>query len=263
MPVTWRPGYGGQPGYVPPGQNPYAPYVTQTYYPGLGGDPAHPTGNEPTGPVYTPPTGNPGGAQDPSHPGAGGSPVYVPPPNAPGAPAGPPAPPVAPPPAPKFDPMNDSWYTGLHQQYLTDMANQKTTALESQRRLLQQLGDVNLAKAPLGAADPFLASISADPNASTSQLAQLARAYGQNQSNTNASLNKSNLFFSGARGKQLRNLAQDYMTGQGTARADATEKLAAIGTALTNYMTNTYAPEEATALREAQARWLAAQGVTA
>lgn len=113
-----------------------------------------------------------------------------------------------------------------------NLGQAQAAALEGRRKALQDFGDPLLASSLLGANDPTLASISSDPEKSTSVMARLARTYQARTKQNEEQLNQGNLWYSGYRGNVLKGIAQDQATDTADATSNVNNALAQIGAAL-------------------------------
>lgn len=160
------------------------------------------------------------------------------------------------------DPANADYHAdpallGIEAADNTTRDNADTSALASRRGLLAQFGDQGLASKVLGADDPTLGAISADPDQSTSILARLARSYRDTTAANEDARNKGNLWYSSARAEGLNNDARDYSTAQADATANAQQQLDAISNSLASVKGGADS-SDAAAEQDAFARYLAA-----
>lgn len=134
-----------------------------------------------------------------------------------------------------------------------NLGQAQAAALAGRRKTLQDFGDPLLAKSLLGENDPTLASISSDPEKSTSVLARLARTYQDRTKQNDEELNQGNLWYSGYRGNVLKGIAQDRATDEADATSNVNTALAQIGAALLKQQ-NDAADAEARGVIDAGAR---------
>jgi hypothetical protein len=159
----------------------------------------------------------------------------------PAAPSAPTAPVAAPAPVAGPDSGGGYWPAGFD-KLPADVQNAYLTQVRS---LLMGFGSQEMARKILGANDPSIAGISDAPGG-MSTLAQLHRGYDQNVHNTDESLNRSNLFYSGYRGTQDANLAYNYGLGRFNAEQALQKALDAItGSELTAIGKNPATPAPA------------------
>ena len=150
-------------------------------------------------------------------------------------------------PAPKttpfaFDPETDPYLQGLKAQQQTDLNTQAAMNLASKKRILLGFGSQELARKLLGD-DPFVNLVSANPDTSTSTLAQTAYTYRNKVQGFNEAENAANLFYGGGRGFGLRDLAHANLVDIANQTADIEDQLsgydenyaAAVRTAQANY----------------------------
>lgn len=103
----------------------------------------------------------------------------------------------------------------------------ETNAHALRLQLAQQYGDENLARQYGGESEA--AAAKGNPN---SVLAQLAHSYELGQSGLEQALNQQNLYYSGARVKQLAELAQQYQSQQAGAAGQEQDALGGISSNL-------------------------------
>lgn len=102
---------------------------------------------------------------------------------------------------------------------------------EARRQALVNFGSADVARGVLGANDPTLAAISADPDRSNSVLAQIARGNRQAVDQAEAGYSSgSNLFYSGARAKGLTDLASDKVRQESEAQQQLQAALSGFNT---------------------------------
>jgi len=106
------------------------------------------------------------------------------------------------------------WLDALRDNINTQIANAKSNALAQKKDALLGFGSKELAMKVLGmgANDPFIQSISDNPDTSFSWLARENFRNRMDTGVTEGNLNAGNLFYSGARGVALQNLARTHLS---------------------------------------------------
>jgi hypothetical protein len=115
---------------------------------------------------------------------------------------------------------------GLTGQYNQDIAGISGKSLEEQKRILLEFGSKELARSVLGN-DPFVDTISDNPDTSTSILGRLGYNYRQQQQGFNEASSEGNLFYGGGRGVGLRDLAHQNLLNVSDATSTARQQLTA------------------------------------
>lgn len=200
------------------------------------------------------PGGTPGGAGN--APAAPAAPVIPAAPSIP-FPGGAPGLPGGGLPSPFPDWQLDAGYLDTTSRASADLEGARARTLEGQRALLLGLGDSNLATQLLGADDPTVAAVGANP---FSQMAQLKRAYAERQQGTTENLNKQGLLYSGARAKALTDLTTAEQGDVYSAQASAMDQLTRLRDGLTGAETgyrDTLAAAASAAKERAQAEAIA------
>jgi hypothetical protein len=100
------------------------------------------------------------------------------------------------------------------------LSDQKAHALQEQKRVLLGLGSRQLGRKLLGD-DPFVDSISDDPDRSFSALAQIAFSNRRNKESFDESENQQNLFYSGHRAQGLQDLLRERLLQESQAVSGA------------------------------------------
>ena len=109
------------------------------------------------------------------------------------------------------------------------IASQEAATLAGQRRLLTDYGDPDLARSILGAGDPAGQAAGQNP---FSVRTNMKRSYDQGVGSLEEGLNKSNLFYSSTRGKELGNAATAYQGQQAGAARQVQDMLSELAAAL-------------------------------
>jgi hypothetical protein len=137
-------------------------------------------------------------------------------------------------PLPTWDYSADPILQEIRSAALGDLEGARAGAQKGRREVASSLGSRDLASRLFGESDPFVESVSADPDKSASALARIGRAFREMNRDADANLNRpdQNLFYSGYRGKVLSDLAYNQSTAEADAVASAEQMLAQIGAEL-------------------------------
>lgn len=114
------------------------------------------------------------------------------------------------------------------------LGQQDAAALEGKRNLLLGFGSQEIARQLLGMNDPTIGAISDNPDTSQSTLGRINRSFREQGHQTDESLNKANLFYSGTRVKALSDLGYAQQSSIADATSALREKLAQIDQAVTD-----------------------------
>lgn len=150
---------------------------------------------------------------------------------------------------------------GLTGQYNQDIAGLKAKSLEEKKRILLGFGSKELARSVLGN-DPFVDTISDNPDTSTSTLGALGYQYRQQQQGFNETSNASNLFYGGGRGLGLRDLAHQNLVDVANATTTARGQLTASDDVVANAQRD-WGQRLFQGQWDAYKQWLANRGVGA
>lgn len=140
--------------------------------------------------------------------------------------------------AANFDYSHDPVLQAFDAQSLASRGKRSALDLERQKRILLGFGSRSLAEEILGEDDPFLGSVSDDPDSSTSALAQLGYNFRQAKRDTIEDYNQQNLFWGGHHLKAQEELARERLLQEAGLATQTRDQLSSISEAFEEFLAN-------------------------